>query len=93
MAAFDLQDLVFEWHLVKTDSYGNPLAMEYVGEGVSLDLKAPADPQLYRLYLQVSRGSQVWVAEQSLPTPIYRGKDLREMSRDEVNYLYERRQR
>lgn len=93
LAAFDPQDLVFEWHLVKTDSYGNPLAMEYVGEGVSLDLKAPADPQLYRLYLQVSRGSQVWVAKQSLLTPIYRGKDLREMSRDEVNYLYERRQR
>lgn len=51
------QAYTFEWYLIKTDQYGADLSMTPVGSGAVLNLKIPAQPSLYRLYLICRKGN------------------------------------
>lgn len=55
----EVNDLKFEWNLVKVDRFRNPISMEHVGEGTSLWLRIPENSSLHRLYLSVIKGDQV----------------------------------
>lgn len=45
------QDYIFEWALVKSDEYGNPLAIKKIGSGVFTDVIIPENYKNYRLML------------------------------------------
>ncbi len=71
LAATDApRDIVFEWRLVRTDQWGNPMLMEYVGKGTELQLHIPAAPNTYRLYLSACRGNDVSTAQTLLNIPL-----------------------
>ncbi len=61
--------LKFEWFLYKTDGWGNAIYMRPVGTGPDLDLTIPDSPELYRLYLVVSKDGYAVSAHASLNTP------------------------
>lgn len=64
------KNLRFEWHLVKTDRYGNPVFLDKLGTGPSLTVNIPENPDHYRLYLQVVSGIQVKSVLSTLNTPL-----------------------
>ncbi|NQX39948.1 Glycosyltransferase, catalytic subunit of cellulose synthase and poly-beta-1,6-N-acetylglucosamine synthase [Pedobacter steynii] len=64
------KDLKFKWHLVKNDSYGNPIQTNEIGTGAEITLKIPASPKRYQLYLYVIKGRQVQVIKSNLNTPL-----------------------
>ncbi|WP_246197623.1 glycosyltransferase family 2 protein [Chitinophaga agrisoli] len=71
LAATDApHDMVFEWRLVRTDQWGNPVLMEYVGKGTELQLRIPGEPHTYRLYLSAYKGNDVTTAQTLLNTPL-----------------------
>ncbi len=63
--------LQFEWYLVHTDNYGNPLRLQQVGEGTSLDLTIPDKPMQYRLYLEATQKGSASTDISTLNTPLY----------------------
>jgi hypothetical protein len=63
-------DVRFEWYLVRTDEWGNPVRMERVGSGPALQLTIPRRPSLYRLYLLAVRGTEVTTAYSPLNIPL-----------------------
>ncbi|GAA0533836.1 glycosyltransferase [Chitinophaga japonensis] len=62
--------LRFEWYLVRTDQWHNPVAMKRVGSGARLRLQIPEDPSTCRLYLVAARGSDVTTAQAPLNIPV-----------------------
>jgi cellulose synthase (UDP-forming) len=61
----------YEWKLVRTDGFENPVEMTDVGIGPRLSLTIPRHPTLYRLYLYVLRGQRVeQIVESPLHTPL-----------------------
>jgi hypothetical protein len=61
--------LRFEWYLVRTDQYGNTLFIKKAGEGSSLDLSMPKEPQYYKLYVEAILGEVVKVVNTALNAP------------------------
>lgn len=41
----------YEWYLIKTDFFGNPIALRELGNGTSISLKIPAKHDLYKIML------------------------------------------
>lgn len=63
------QKLHFEWFLYKTDGWGNAIYMHRSGTGPVIELTIPGNPELYRLYLEVSRDGYAVSANAPLNTP------------------------
>jgi len=51
----------FEWNLIKTDIFGNDLAIKKMGAGAELNLKIPENPQNYELMLIVKNKDSEYV--------------------------------
>jgi len=66
----DRQHIHYEWRLVRTDRWGNPLVMEWAGEGPELTLSIPDNPKGYRLYLLATQGERSATALSELNIPI-----------------------
>jgi hypothetical protein len=69
-ASVPRHDIRFEWHLVRTDQWGNPVQMKHAGYGTELELSIPEDPSTYRLYLVASKGNDVVTALSVLNIPL-----------------------
>ncbi|MCF6407817.1 glycosyltransferase [Chitinophaga filiformis] len=65
----DNHKLQFEWFLYKTDGWGNAIYMRRLGTGRVIDVKVPDSPELYRLYLIVSKGAYAVNVSSPLNTP------------------------
>ena len=64
-------NLKFEWKLVQTDGYENPVSLTPVGQGPNLLLTIPENPSLYRLYLYVIQEETIIAVHHStLNTPL-----------------------
>ena len=70
LAAKEKNGLRYEWHLLKTDKYGNGIFMSKLGEGPSIHLTIPDEPLYYRLYLLAVTGNNVSTAMSTLHTPL-----------------------
>lgn len=61
----------YEWKLVRTDGFDNPVEMTDIGTGTRLTLTIPKHPSLYRLYLYVvENGTVSEIIESQLNTPL-----------------------
>jgi cellulose synthase/poly-beta-1,6-N-acetylglucosamine synthase-like glycosyltransferase/beta-mannanase len=69
-AASAPQGVQFEWYLLRTDEWGNPMMLTPAGKGPSLELAIPEDPAHYRLYLVAARGKTVVTAQSPLNIPL-----------------------
>lgn len=63
-------DILFEWYLVRTDEWGNPVTMERAGNGPELEITIPPGASRYRLYLVATRGKEVSTAYSRLNIPL-----------------------
>jgi hypothetical protein len=63
--------LSFEWHLVRTDQYGNTMFIKKVGVGPSLEFTIPKDPQYYKLTFEALKGDDAKMLTITLNTPLY----------------------
>ncbi|MEO6283373.1 MAG: glycosyltransferase family 2 protein [Dyadobacter sp.] len=65
------KDLQFEWKLIRTDGFNNPIEMQNIGGGPKVVLNTPPHPSIYQLYLFVIRQSVVVdIVESTLNTPL-----------------------
>lgn len=64
------KDLKFKWYLVKTDDWGNPLALEAFADGPDAVLTIPGNTDHYRLYLNATKGKQSTSDYSTLNTPL-----------------------
>jgi cellulose synthase (UDP-forming) len=64
------QNISFKWELIKHDEYGNPLQVKTLGEGSSMTLRVPENPQRYKINLYATRGSQVKLVQSKLNIPL-----------------------
>lgn len=70
-----LKDVTYEWKLIRTDGFNNPVEMMPIGDGPSLKLTIPKYPSLYRLYLYVVRNGVVMdIIQSKLHTPLRQPK-------------------
>jgi hypothetical protein len=60
----------FEWHLVKTDHWGNAMYMKKLGQGTNIKISMPGDAASYRLYLAASKGNDVLAVQTPLNIPL-----------------------
>jgi hypothetical protein len=51
--------LQYEWHLVKTDAWGNAVYMKKLGRGPEITVRIPEEAAMYSLYLTASKGKDV----------------------------------
>ncbi|UPK66626.1 glycosyltransferase [Chitinophaga filiformis] len=63
------EKLHFEWFLCKTDGWGHAIYMHPIGIGPAIDVTIPESPELYRLYLMVSKDGYAVNASAPLNTP------------------------
>ncbi|MEJ7587798.1 MAG: glycosyltransferase family 2 protein [Ferruginibacter sp.] len=66
----EIPGIHFEWSLIKVDQYGNSMFIKKAGEGISLELSIPGEPQYYRLSVEAIRGEDVKMASTTLNTPL-----------------------
>ncbi|GAA4317284.1 hypothetical protein GCM10023115_42690 [Pontixanthobacter gangjinensis] len=68
----DYDGIQFEWSLIKTDEYGNDLALKKLGKGPFIRITIPGDYQNYKLLLSVIREDSNYVEQSftSLHTPL-----------------------
>ncbi len=59
-----------EWYLVRADQYGNTMFIKKVGDGNSIDLKIPEDPQYYQIMAEAVLGDEVKVVRTTLNIPL-----------------------
>jgi hypothetical protein len=64
------KDLSFEWYLIRTDQWGNPVMMEHAGNGPALQLTIPENPAHCRLYLVAVKGNDVVTTQSLLNIPL-----------------------
>ncbi|PTX42010.1 cellulose synthase/poly-beta-1,6-N-acetylglucosamine synthase-like glycosyltransferase [Christiangramia gaetbulicola] len=66
------EDYLYEWTLIKTDTFNNPLALKKLGNKPELSLKIPHDYDFYRLLLTVKSPSEDFVMRSitKLNTPL-----------------------
>ncbi len=62
--------LWFDWYLVRVDQYNNTMFIKRVGEGRSLKLTIPKEPQYYRLLVEAVIDKDVKVTTSTLNTPL-----------------------
>lgn len=62
--------LKFEWYLVRVDQYANTMFIKKAGEGNSISLPVPKDPQYYELFVEAVLGKDVKTARSTLNTPL-----------------------
>lgn len=79
--------LSFDWYLIKTDNYGNALAMEKVGTGAQAYIEVPPQPFQYKVYLLGHKGGYTTSHISNLTTPVYWGPKLEELSAEQIDYL------
>lgn len=65
-----VNDIRFEWYLVRIDQYDNTMFIKKVGEGASVELSIPMEPQYYKLYVEAIRGEEVKMVNATLNTPL-----------------------
>jgi cellulose synthase (UDP-forming) len=70
LAQYMPSDLNFEWYQVKTDGWGNPVAVKFLNKGAMLNYTIPANPANYRLYLIGSKGNNITTALSILNIPL-----------------------
>lgn len=69
------RDLQFEWKLIRTDGFNNPVEMRHIGSGPKVVLNVPSHPSIYQLYLFVIRQSVVVdIVGSTLNTPLRQAK-------------------
>lgn len=71
LAAYLPTGLMFEWYLVKSNEWGNPVHVEMVGRGPTLKLKVPGDVGNYHLHLIAAKGHNINEAYSALDIPFY----------------------
>jgi hypothetical protein len=64
------KNIRFEWYLVRMDRYENAMFMNKVGNNQYFELKVPANPQYYRLYVEAISGEDVKVVNTTLNIPL-----------------------
>jgi cellulose synthase/poly-beta-1,6-N-acetylglucosamine synthase-like glycosyltransferase len=69
-------NMKFEWHLIKTDKYGNGIFMNDLGEGSKVSFSIPEDPSTYKLYLVGIKGNNVITSQSTLNTPLFSSEKL-----------------
>lgn len=67
----DVINLRLEWYLVRVDQYNNTMFIKKIGEGSSVKLAIPMEPQYYRLYLGAVQGEDIKMVNTTLNTPLY----------------------
>ncbi|RTE52813.1 glycosyltransferase [Arenibacter aquaticus] len=72
-----LNNLKFEWALVKCDSYGNFLSIKEVGDGPELSLEIPEKHELYRLHLAMIHDNKISSSITELHTPLLQDKNIK----------------
>jgi beta-mannanase len=70
LAQYMQTDLNFEWYQVRTDGWGNPIAINLVGKGAALNYTVPGYPGYYRLYLIGTKGNDITTAFSILNIPL-----------------------
>lgn len=65
-----LKNIRFEWYLVRVDQYDNTMFIKKVGEGASVELSTPMQPQYYKLYVEAIKGDEVKMMNTTLNTPL-----------------------
>lgn len=60
----------FEWYMVRIDQYGNTMFVKKAGEGTSLELIIPAEPQYYKLSVEAVMDKNVKMVTATLNTPL-----------------------
>jgi cellulose synthase (UDP-forming) len=70
LAQYLPSDLNFEWYQVKTDGWGNPVAIKFLSKGAMLNYTIPDNPANYRLYLIGSKGNNITTALSILNIPM-----------------------
>ncbi|TSD67329.1 glycosyltransferase [Inquilinus sp. KBS0705] len=70
LAAYINTGLNFEWYLVRTDDYGNAIAINPVGTGASLRVNMPADVHNYKLYLIAAKDNNITTTTSILNIPL-----------------------
>lgn len=77
LASTTASGLTFEWKLVRTDGFENPVDLDEVGKGPRLSLQIPKNPSEYRLYLYVIKDKTVIsVCKSTLNTPLSFSKNV-----------------
>lgn len=70
LAGNKLKDVSYEWKLIRTDGFNNPVAMIPLDSGPQLQLTVPKYPSIYRLYLYVVKNGVVMdILQSRLNTP------------------------
>lgn len=64
--------MLYEWTLIKTDTFGNPLAVKQLGTGHKISFKIPENYEHYKLLLTVESTSEDYVMRtiSNLNTPL-----------------------
>ncbi|MEN9569874.1 MAG: hypothetical protein RL172_1105 [Bacteroidota bacterium] len=60
----------FEWYMVRVDRYGITMFIKKIGEGTSISLPIPKEPQYYELYVEAVYDRDVRMARSTLNTPL-----------------------
>jgi cellulose synthase (UDP-forming) len=66
----EVQGVLFEWYLVRTDQYGNTIFIKQAGNSPSLELSIPREPQYYKLYVEAIMGDDIKMVNTTLNTPL-----------------------
>jgi hypothetical protein len=66
----EMNDLNFEWSLVKCDKYGNYLAIKDIGHEAKISIKIPQDQEFYRLLLTTLNGEMITSTITTFYTPL-----------------------
>jgi cellulose synthase/poly-beta-1,6-N-acetylglucosamine synthase-like glycosyltransferase len=69
--AAEIPGLKFEWKLVTSDHFNNPIAIKDLGKGPGIEVTIPANVSSCRLYLYLIKGEAVTSISTSLNTPLY----------------------
>lgn len=62
---------IFEWRLAKKDQFGNVIAIEKMGQGISLELVVPNEPERYEIVLTMVKDEFSRSLRSSLKTPLH----------------------
>ena len=65
------EGLTFDWKLIKTNQYGEPLETTPIGNGVDVTIVVPKAPMNYKIALYASDGSRVGISQSDLNTPLH----------------------
>jgi cellulose synthase (UDP-forming) len=69
-AALSKTGITFEWYLVKTDNWGNPISMSQLGTGPQMNVIIPPNNDRYRLYLIAVKDNNIVEDFSTLNTPL-----------------------